>query len=162
MSWRRWMSQQWDESVEMKYEIQSIWMRPSGISIQDGSQRGSEASPSLWRSTRPWASHLNQSLGLDVLIFPALFQDPMHGTQEKRKPRSLRSSADHCQLSTKVCRVRCPGPARCLPCTHMLRQPYYMNGGTRGTNMYPALWTLGDGLGNEAYIDKKRGGILSK
>lgn len=157
---------QWDESVEMKYEIQSIWMSPSGISMQDRSQRGCEASPSLWRRTRPWATLLNQSLGLDVLIFPALSIGPC--ARHSREEKATVSQKLSWQLSTINKNLLSPdsvSDVQALAGAFLAHtcsgNHYYMYGGTQGTNMYPALWTLGDRVGNEMYINKNEGGFLA-
>lgn len=76
----------------------------------------------------PWASHLNQSLGLDVLIFPALSigSCAWHLREKKaavsQKP-SWKLSTINKNLPSPESIINCPGPARHLPCTHMLRQP---------------------------------------
>lgn len=76
----------------------------------------------------PWASHLNQSLGLDVLISPALFigSCAWHLREKKatvsQKP-SWKLSTINKNLPSPESIIKCPGPTRHLPCTYMLRQP---------------------------------------
>lgn len=103
----------------------------------------------------PWASHLNQSLGLDVLIFPALSIGSC--AWHLREKKAAVSQKPSWKLST--INKNLPSPESIISClgtflAHTCSGKHcYMNGGTQGTNMYPALWTLGDGLGNKTYID---------